>query len=498
MHLLFLDKTFLEIENLQSLHVPSIHHYHCEIKQNFNEMLYFFFSFAFFLPFSRFVKKYLQNSAKIYYYQAMRKVLLLALSLISLAAHASVFESINKINKKSPIEVFLAKKQILAFEAYLDSLTEIQKASQVFLVNVEGSKNYHPVEYIEQEILVPGGYIFFAFNIASDAQGVMDFTNSIVTYCRDNSAIQPYLSLDQEGGGVNRLRGITSAFPSAYAVSHSLNVEQALEFYNAQALQMKSLGFEMNLSPVAEPLNSQNMSFLGNRSFGSADKTVDFASAQIVAFQNKGVSCVAKHFPGNTNTDPHTGLPVINAAGAKLDETFIEPFRKILAASPDAVLLSHAVVTSRDSKPADLSSYWCKEILRGQMKYEGLLMSDDLLMGALTFNGFPPEKAVVQAIASGIDVIMLCQKQYRDLLEIVIQCTHEDEEFKMELERAVRNVIMYKIKKGLLNFEKQDDGTLMLKGTYKINGPREMELFNSEYQKGSGFKIQEMWQDEAE
>ena len=120
----------------------------------------------------------------------------------------------------------------------------------------------------------------------------------------------------------------------------------------------------MNLAPVAELCTKDNVDFLSGRSYGDEEQVVEYGSACVNAYEQNNIATVVKHFPGNTNTDPHSGLPVINLSEAEIRND-LKPFIEVLKTTPTAVLMSHAIVDSVDKgTPSCLSKTWVTDILR--------------------------------------------------------------------------------------------------------------------------------------
>lgn len=355
-----------------------------------------------------------------------------------------------------------SQKQIdESVENYFSSLTESQKLSQLFLINIEGNRKYFPVEKseliqnLENEnepaYLVPGGCLLFSYNISSSPQQLIEYINSIYEYSVSQGNVPPYIAVDQEGGLVNRLKEVTSCLPSQNRVAQSLSPQKAHELYELQALQMKYLGFNMNLAPVSEAVNSSNQEFLGSRSFGNTSDSAVYSIAAVSAYQKHSIACTVKHFPGNTNTDPHTGLPEITLSEEELRTDCFNPFYYIFLASPECVLMSHARTSSYDSlTPACLSSLWINDLLKKKLNFTGLVISDDIFMAALAENGFPPETAAVKAIEAGVDIIMLSEKRFAHVGKILLEKSMSDENFKDKIEKSVKKVLAYKVKCGIL------------------------------------------------
>jgi beta-N-acetylhexosaminidase len=351
------------------------------------------------------------------------------------------------------------KGQQDAISVFIESLADEQKIAQLFLVNIGGDRSYEPAEksgalYGKPDAghpIVPGGCLLFSFNIGQTPEQVRSFTDSIQNYCRLRGLVPPYISLDQEGGDVNRLRHITSRLPSARSVAAAGDVAAAYQLYLAQAQQLHALGIHLNLAPVTEAGTSQNSHFLGDRSFGSVDTVIRYGAAAVCAYEIGGVGTVLKHFPGNTDTDPHTGLPEIKTDKQNLDALYIQPFASVLKRNPSGILMSHARVSSLDADlPACLSYQWVTGVLRNQLHYTGLIFSDDIFMKALSDNGFPPEKAAIAALDAGVDCLMFSGKTYGAIAGSIMQKCVADPIFSLKVADAVRRVIEFKIAHGIL------------------------------------------------
>ena len=157
-----------------------------------------------------------------------------------------------------------------------------------------------------------------------------------------------------------------------------------------------------------------------------------------------------KHLPGNTNTEPHSGLPEITLSKNELENSIMS-FKYIIDYNPAAILMSHARTLAIDKQtPACLSKEWVTDILRNEFGYEGLIISDDILMAALSENGFPPQKAVIMAIEAGVDCIMISQKRFASSAKILYDKAQKDSDFLALLQNASFRVIKYKFNNGLV------------------------------------------------
>lgn len=381
----------------------------------------------------------------------------------------AVFFLLSACSKKmSPEEIALQREQKIteakenAISEYVSSLSDSAKVSQIFLVNVEGKQKYHSVEKNDDETpVVPGGVLLFSYNISKDPLETYGYIKSIRGFYIDARNPPPFVAVDQEGGYVNRLRSLTSLLPSQKNVAELLSADKAGELYSSQARQMKNLGFHMNLAPVVEVETAENKEFLDTRSFGELDKVLSYGKILVESYEKNGISTVLKHFPGNSNADPHIGLPKIIWKASE-SEKYFRPFEEILPSS-SAVLMSHAIFQEENgenneetSMPACFSEFWIRKIIKEKYGFNGLVISDDIFMGALSKNGFPPEVAAVRAIESGVDVIMLSEKKFWNVAQNLLKKASEDSAFSEELDRAVKNVIRYKIKAGILEMMEKE------------------------------------------
>ncbi len=345
---------------------------------------------------------------------------------------------------------------------YIKNMPLENKVAQLFIENLEGNTKFRTYENMkaitdkdddEERPLVAGGYLFFSYNIADSVQAQKDFNNSINDFCRQNKIIPPYLAVDQEGGWVSRLKKLNTKLPSNQDVAKNNSIAQSYEIYREQAQQMQSMGFHMNLAPVIEVCTPGNEDFLDGRSFGSFEQVLNYGRACVNAYENNQIATVVKHFPGNTNTDPHTGLPEIKLSEADLKES-VRSFEEILKYNPSAILMSHARTSAIDpGVPACLSKVWVTDILRNTYKYQGIIFSDDIFMGALADNGYPPEKAALMAIDAGVDCIMISEKRFGKAARVIYKKAQEDSDFAKKIDQALLRILEYKEKAGLFVLE---------------------------------------------
>lgn len=410
---------------------------------------------------------------------------LLILGLISCKKSDKITNEKEKLTRKSAQDVQLWIDQInaekvAAFDDFIKNMPLEEKICQLFIENLEGNVSFKPVEKIakisdstafsEEDFVIPGGYLFFSFNVGNSPEQIMRFISSINEYCSENNKIPPFLAIDQEGGIVNRLRKINGPLPAAEDIANKLELDKAYELYRLQGEQLRLLGFQMNLAPVAEVCTLDNKDFLSGRSFGNPQQVSDYGKECVSAFEKENIGAVLKHFPGNTNTDPHTGLPEIKLSKEDLINS-LEPFVELIKTNPAGILMSHARTSALDGDlPACLSKLWVTDILRKEYGYEGIIFSDDIFMAALAAVGYTPEKAVVMAIEAGIDCIMISEKRILKPAKILYKKASEDPVFAKKIDRAVERICRYKMENGQLKlFEDNTGNYSIIVPEYKLN-----------------------------
>jgi beta-N-acetylhexosaminidase len=251
-----------------------------------------------------------------------------------------------------------------------------------------------------------GGVIVFAENVA-DAAELRSLTSDLERIAKEAGAQRPFIAIDHEGGSVIRVAKGLTHLPGAMALAATpdpvASVERASRI---AALELRAAGVTWDLAPVADVNDEPRNSILLNRSFGSDPRRVgDLAAAWIRGHAAVGVLSCAKHFPGHgsTTVDPHTGLPDLTHDRERLDRIELVPFRAAIAAGAPSVMTAHIVMKAIDAQqPATLSATVLDGILRRDLGYDGLIVTDDLEMDALKAFGSIPEVAV-RSVAAGAD-----------------------------------------------------------------------------------------------
>jgi beta-N-acetylhexosaminidase len=254
-----------------------------------------------------------------------------------------------------------------------------------------------------------GGVILFAEN-AADASAVRALTSDLQRIAKEAGARPLSIAMDHEGGSVVRVgRGLT-VLPGAMALAATPDPVASVERASRIAAQeLRGVGVTWDLAPVSDVLDEPQNAILLNRSFGSDPARVgDLAAAWVRGHAAGGLLSCAKHFPGHgsTTVDPHTGLPEVDHDRGRLDRVELVPFRAAIAAGVPAVMSAHILLRAIDpDQPATLSSRVLEGILRGDLGFGGVIVTDDLEMGAMRSYGGIADVAV-RAVAAGADHLL--------------------------------------------------------------------------------------------
>lgn len=270
--------------------------------------------------------------------------------------------------------------------------------------------------------LPAGAVILFGFNIPPEARDLKPAIDQAQEIARTAGAGIPlFIAVDHEGGEVFRFREGMTRLPSARALGDA-GPEAVSKAGSAAGRELKALGINLNLAPVAEAWDARNGGFLGTRAFSADPETAGVLAASfLTAQQAEGIAAAAKHYPGNGAGDPHKVAPVVPVSREEIAGFYDPPFRRVVGAGVAAVMVSHAVFPALDpDAPASLSPAVIGRLKEG-LGFRGIVLTDDLAMKALSGEG-GAGAAAVAAVSAGADMVMasggrVAREAYRALLE---------------------------------------------------------------------------------
>ena len=296
----------------------------------------------------------------------------------------------------------------------LSGLTLAEKVGQLFFIGISGTELDDATKSLLDDVL-PGGICLFARNIRDARQ-----TRELLDRIREYLSVLPFLSIDQEGGLVDRLRRIMTPMPAA---SKMRTATDAGELGSSIGETLRILGFNMDFAPVVDVVDDERMQHqngLLSRTFGRSKNDVAlFAGAFLDQLQSHGILGCLKHFPGlgASQVDSHEELPVVDIAENEMTGIDLSPYRHLLSeANVPAVMVAHAAFpksklqeTGQNGKllPASLSHNFVTNLLRGELGFNGLVITDDLEMGAIIKN-YGVGEACKMAVIAGADMLAIC------------------------------------------------------------------------------------------
>ncbi|MCZ7583035.1 MAG: beta-N-acetylhexosaminidase [Deltaproteobacteria bacterium] len=252
-----------------------------------------------------------------------------------------------------------------------------------------------------------GGVILFTRNYEEPAQ-LLDLVRRLRELCVHDRL---FVSVDQEGGTVQRLRGAFTTWPDMASFAEYGDLEEVRRFARFLAQELAAVDIDWNFAPVCDVHSNPDNPVIGRRAFASDAETVSrYAAAFIEETQRQGVMACAKHFPGHGDTaqDSHLTLPMMDADAPLIEERELAPFRAAARAEAASIMTAHVVYPAyEESLPATLS----KKIIGGlarALPYDGLIVTDDLEMAAVASH-FDPGEAAVLALNAGCDALLCCK-----------------------------------------------------------------------------------------
>lgn len=303
------------------------------------------------------------------------------------------------------------------------ALTLRQKIGQSFIIGISGKT----LTDEERSFIVDnciGGIILFARNIESPKQ--VHALNQDIQNLRHKMASKTplFISVDMEGGRVARLKAPFTQWPPLKKLGDAKSPSLSFKFAEAMGKELRAVGFNLDFAPCVDVLTNPANVLIGDRSISTDPNMVEkIASALVRGYIVSGVLPCAKHFPGHGNTviDSHFDLPVEEVDYERLKSIELIPFKKTFRARLDFVMTAHIKFTSVDAEwPVTLSEKFLKDILRKDMGYRKLVITDDLDMKALA-NHYDKSLIPVRSLQAGANVLLYCNEpeSYRNAITAI-------------------------------------------------------------------------------
>ena len=288
-----------------------------------------------------------------------------------------------------------------------------EQVGQLLWIGFEGTTYSKDLARLVKDV-APGGVILFGRNLTADPRQIRALTDAL----HRALPIPPFIALDQEGGRVSRLREVIGATAPPAALAARCDATVAVRRQSeATAVVLCGLGFNVNFAPVLDLSAPDARNGIGDRAFGDAPRSVALLAGLFAAAHTRsGVLPVGKHFPGlgGAQADTHLSLPVIRRTRAALLRQDLLPYRRLRRSLP-ILMIGHAcypAVQGRSDQPASLSPAVIEGLLRRTLGYRGLVLTDDLEMGAID-QSLPAGAQALMAFQAGSDGLMFCRSEDR-------------------------------------------------------------------------------------
>lgn len=340
-------------------------------------------------------------------------------------------------------------------EERLRAMTLEERAGQMLMIGFSGLALSKDSRRLLRECKV-GGVILFKNNISRLGQ-LQKLNQDVQRTATKASGIPAFIATDQEGGRVARLKQNVGmpVFAANGKLARSGKISEIKAAARITGRRLRTAGINMNLAPVLDVVTTKNRrGIIGDRSFGSNPQIVArWGSEYIRALQNENIIATAKHFPGHgaTTTDSHLSLPIVKLSPSELRRTHIAPFRVSIQNGVGAVMPAHIVYGSLDKKnPATLSRPILHDLLRRELGFKGLVISDSMSMAAISKNR-NWERTVVQATRSGVDVLLLTNSpsHQRRAFRALVNAARRDPQIKARITQSCRRILQTKQRFGI-------------------------------------------------
>ena len=342
-------------------------------------------------------------------------VLILIMAMILLVACIDKDNNDNLQNENSE-EVEEEKRDKI--KTVLDTMTLNEKIGQLLIVGFDGTTvDENITDLIENKHI--GGVVFFGSNVES-VSSVISLTNNFKSINSKNK-VPLFISVDEEGGVVSRTPDEFKKLPSASYVGSFYSEEICYKEGTIIADELKLMGYNIDYAPVLDILSNPENTVIGKRAFGTTAYIVSKLGIKVMkGLQDNEVISVIKHFPGHGDTlvDSHYGLPLVKKSLDELKALEFIPFEESIENGADAIMVSHILLERIDSEnPASMSKIVISDILRGDMGFNGVIISDDMTMGAIVDN-YDIKDAAIKSINAGVDLLLVCH-EYDKEIEVI-------------------------------------------------------------------------------
>jgi len=336
----------------------------------------------------------------------------------------------------------------------INTLTIEEKIGQLFIVGFTGKSIQNTlINSINKYHF--GNFIYMDENIGTSEE-LKKLSFDIQSLVLNINKIPAFVAIDHEGGYVYRLGNNATHFLGNMAIAATNDPNNAYLVGKAAGRELKNYGINFNFAPVLDVNNNPHNPVIGIRSFSdNADVVASYGIRMLEGYKEANVLTSVKHFPGHgdTTTDSHYGLPKINYGKECLYEIELKPFIEAINSSVDAIMTAHIIFSTFDSElPATLSRKVLTNLLREELGYKGLIVTDEMRMQAIT-KYFEGGKAAVKAIQAGVDLLLYAESTQTSVeaYNSILNAYHNGEISEERINESVYRILEKKFKYGLFS-----------------------------------------------
>lgn len=341
----------------------------------------------------------------------------------------------------------------------VQDMTLREKIGQMLLCGFEGTEATDQLKALIAEHHI-GGVIYFARNVEQTGQ-VAELSEQLQQIAEQSGTLPLWVSIDQEGGMVARITEGVALMPGQMALAAgAIGLKDGGDAVYEAALisgkELRALGINLNFAPVLDVNNNPDNPVIGVRSFGeSAELVAEFGHRSVQGFQDANVVATAKHFPGHgdTSVDSHLDLPTIIHDQARIRSLELVPFIRAIEGGVDAIMSSHIYFPAFESEklPATLSKSVLSGLLREELGYAGVIMTDCMEMNAIAEH-YGTVAASVMAIEAGADLVLISHRLDRQIgaIDAIEQAVKEGRLSESRIDASVARLLALKERRGLL------------------------------------------------
>lgn len=332
----------------------------------------------------------------------------------------------------------------------INSMTLDEKIGQMIITGFNGSEYNDDMDRVINEYKV-GGVILFARNI-EDSNQMIDLTRALQ---ENNNNLPLFISIDEEGGRVSRLPDDVEKFPSAFTIGLINNQQTAYENGKEIGYTLKRLGINLDYAPVLDIYSNENNTVIGDRAFSKEESIVStMGIATMEGIEDADIIPVVKHFPGHgdTEVDSHYGLPIVYKTLEELRNFEFIPFVKAIESGCDVIMVSHIILNEVDSSnPASLSKIVISDLLRKDLEFDKVVITDDMSMGAIT-SIMSIEEACIKSIEAGCDILLLgnAYEEIEQVINSIKLKLYNGEISEEQINKSVKRILELKKKYNMM------------------------------------------------